>query len=327
MRFVVIGLGSMGKRRIRNLLANNERQIVGFDLSAERRAEAEQKYGLKTIPALDSLNADDYDALIISTPPHLHAPFMHFALAQKKHFFVEVATSDGGYAEVLATPADGKVRAPSHTFRYFEPIKRIYGLLRAGRIGKILAYQYHMGQYLPDWHPWEDYRQVYFAKRESSAIREMFPFELIWLSWLMGANVERVTGFVDHVSDLDMDADDLLQASVRHRNGIYGNIMIDVLARKPFRTLRIIGATGVLEWEWQDWKIKCYDSNMKNTETVNVEMGKTAEGYINVEDMYIEEIKVFLDAVYGRAPYPYSFAEDLEHLRALSALESASRAR
>ena len=325
MKFLIIGLGSMGKRRIRNLHALDEKAIIGFDLSDERRKESEEKYGVKTVGDLAELNSSDYDALIISTPPNVHAPYIRKALAEKKHFFVEVTTSSEGYEEILAQPNDGVIRAPSHTFRYFKPIQKMRELLHAERIGTVLAYQYHMGQYLPDWHPWEDYRQVYFAKRETSAIREMFPYELIWLSQLIGARVAEVTGFVDRVSDLDMDADDILMTSLRHQNGVYGNIVIDVLSRKPFRTLRLIGTTGVIEWEWQDWKIRCYDSATKQTETIEIEMGKTEAGYINVEDMYIDEIRAFLDAIHGRREYPYSFTEDLHHLKTLYALEEASR--
>ena len=87
-------------------------------------------------------------------------------------------------------------------------------LLEEERIGKILAFQYHMGQYLPDWHRWEDYRQVYFSKKATGACREMFCFELIWLNYLIGSEVKEVRGDIAKLSDLDMDADDTVTAAV-----------------------------------------------------------------------------------------------------------------
>ena len=65
MRFLVIGLGSMGKRRIRNLFANDEKDVVGFDVSADRRKEAEEKHGIKTVPHIIAVASNEYDAMLI----------------------------------------------------------------------------------------------------------------------------------------------------------------------------------------------------------------------------------------------------------------------
>ena len=73
MKFLVIGLGSMGKRRVRCLQSLGYSEIVGFDVRADRRAEAEQKYGIKTVGLLDSSQLEACDAVIVSTPPNLHA--------------------------------------------------------------------------------------------------------------------------------------------------------------------------------------------------------------------------------------------------------------
>ena len=57
LKFLQIGLGSMGKRRIRNLFANGEKKIIGFDPSPERRQETEEKYGIKTIKDLKKVES------------------------------------------------------------------------------------------------------------------------------------------------------------------------------------------------------------------------------------------------------------------------------
>ncbi|MFA5935770.1 MAG: Gfo/Idh/MocA family oxidoreductase [Patescibacteria group bacterium] len=325
MRFLIIGLGSMGKRRIRNLIANDETDIVGFDVSADRRKDAEEKYQIQTVADVESVPSTEYDAIIISTPPNLHASYIRLALKEKKHFFVETTTSDEAYAEIINAPDDGTVRAPSSTFRHFAPIKKIKEILDAKRIGTVLAYQYHLGQYLPDWHPWEDYRQVFFSKKETGACRELFPFELVWLNWLVGSPVEEVCGYVTKVSDLDMDADDLMSASVKHETSVYGNILIDVVARTPFRTLRLLCTNGVIEWNWLASEISLYDVATKQTEVIQIEKGKTEEGYIVIEEMYIEEIKAFLDAIKGVRPYPLTAQDVLRNLHTLYALEESAK--
>jgi len=317
LKFLVIGLGSMGKRRIRNLQFNGEKNIIGFDFSEERRKEAEKEYGIKTIADLKKISEKEFDAVIISTPPDQHGDYIRFALKHKKHFFVEVATSDDGYADILNDKNQNIVKAPSCTFRHYLPIKMIKDILNEGRIGKVLAFQYHMGQYLPDWHPWEDYRKVYFSKKETGACREMLPFELIWMNWLMGSVVENAMGTITKVSDLDMDAEDIILANLKYKNNILGNIIIDVISRKPFRTLRILGTDGVLEWEWLDNVIKIYDAKTKKSEILEIPKGNPVTGYLAAEEMYQDEIRAFLDAIYGKSLYSYSFEEDLLNLKVL----------
>ncbi|QQG46225.1 MAG: Gfo/Idh/MocA family oxidoreductase [Candidatus Niyogibacteria bacterium] len=325
LRFLIIGLGSMGKRRIRNLLANGEKNIIGFNPNPERRKEAEEKYGIKTIDSLEKIASKDFDAVIISSPPNTHGQYIRFAIANKKHFFTEHPTTDDGYKEIFENKDSGIIMAPSSTFRYYAPIKMIKKILEENKIGKILAFQYHMGQFLPDWHPWEDYRKVYFSKKETGACREMLPFELIWLNWLMDSSVTDVAGIITKVSDLDMDADDIILANLKYKNGILGNVLIDVISRKPVRTLRVLGTDGVLDWERFDFAIKIYDLKSKKTEVFSVPKGNPESGYVNEEEMYNDEIKAFLDAVYGKAEYRFSFEENLLNLKALFALEKAHK--
>ncbi len=313
----------MGKRRIRNLLLLGEKHIIGFDLSPERRKEAEEAYSITTVDSLQKLSDKEYDVVIISTPPHAHGEYLRRAVSKQKHFFVEVATNDDGYAEVLASTYPG-VKAPSCTYRWNTAVRMLKKNIEEGNIGKVLAFQYHMGQYLPDWHPWEDYRTVYFSKKESSACREMFAFELIWLNYLFGSTVKTVSGSITKLSDLEMDADDTVTATISYENNVRGTLLIDVISRKPFRTLRVLGSEGVLEWERFNQEIRIYNAVSKQTEVISVPKGDPEKGYVNEEEMYIEEMKAFVSSIRGGAPYPYSFDEDRVNLQALQRLVNNS---
>ncbi|OGF27338.1 hypothetical protein A2477_03805 [Candidatus Falkowbacteria bacterium RIFOXYC2_FULL_47_12] len=315
----------MGKRRIRNLHVNEEYDITGFDIRADRNEEAKNKYGVKVIEHFSKIDPKDFDVIIISTSPDAHGDYIRFALQHKKHFFIEHPVTADGYDDIFKNADKDIIKAPSCTFLHYTPIKMIKQFLDAGRIGKILAFQYHMGQYLPDWHPWEDYRQVYFSKKETSACREMLPFELIWLNWLMASHVTEVSGRIAKISDLDMSADDIVLANVKYKNGILGNIIIDVIARKPFRTLRILGSEGVLEWERADSFIKVYNAVSKLTEFIKVPQGHPQTGYINEEEMYNDEIKTFLQTIQSQTSYPHTFHDNYSLLKILDALEESSK--
>jgi len=333
LRFLIVGLGSMGKRRIRNLFVNDEKNITGFDIRPDRNAEAKEKYGIKVVENFKDLSPQDFDVMIISTSPEAHGDYIRFALKHKKHFFVEHPTNDDGYQEIFSakdvTSLEGEnstiVTAPSCTLRFYQPVKMIKEILDKKEVGKILAFQYHAGQYLPDWHTYEDYREVYFSKKSTSACREIFPFELIWLSWLFNSKVKEVRGSISKVSDLEMDADDIILANVKYHNGILGNIIIDAISRKPFRTLRILGSDGVLDWERADSVIKLYNIASKTTKVIPVPEGHPETGYINEEEMYNNEIKAFLDAINGKKKYPHNFTDSIHLLKTLFTLEKDSR--
>ncbi|MBI4779458.1 Gfo/Idh/MocA family oxidoreductase [Candidatus Falkowbacteria bacterium] len=325
LKFLIIGLGSMGKRRIRNLNFHNQRLIIGYDIRSDRRREAKEKYGIEIMEDLKKISGKDFDAIIISTPPDSHGDYIRMALKLNKHFFVEHPTGDDGYKEILRNKNSRLVKAPSCTLRFYRPIKMIKRILDQKKIGKVLAFQYHMGQYLPDWHPYEDYRQVYFSKKATGACREMLPFELIWLNWLMRSEAREVSGYIKKISDLKMSADDIILANLKYKNGIMGNVIIDVISRKPFRTLRVLGSNGVLEWERFDSAIKLYSAKSKITEIIKVPKGHPEKGYVNEEEMYHDEIGAFLRAIGGREKYPHTFIYSLGLLKTLFALEESNR--
>ena len=76
----------MGKRRIRNLHVNGEKNIIGFDIVPERLKEAEEKYGIKTVKNLNELSEKDYDAMLISASPEAHAIISVLRFAKKNIF-------------------------------------------------------------------------------------------------------------------------------------------------------------------------------------------------------------------------------------------------
>src|SRR3989344_550832 len=188
-KFLVIGLGSMGKRRIRNLFFHKIKpeNIVGFDIRADRNKEAEAKFGIKTYKTFKEAIRDfKPDVYIISCPADKHCIYFLHAARNKKHLFVEHPVIEDGYKELMNLIDGSFVAAPSCTLRFHPAIKMLKKIFDEKRIGQIFFFQYHFGQYLPSWHPWEDFKDVYFSKKSTGACREMFGFELVWLEFALG---------------------------------------------------------------------------------------------------------------------------------------------
>ena len=172
MKILQIGLGSMGKRRVRNMQALGMKDIIGFDFREDRRAQAQEKYGIVTAEELSEDLLNGRDVYIISTPPDRHNECIKLALKHRKHAFIEASVISQGLLDFEKEAKRKKVRIiPSCTFRFHPAIKKIKELVKSRKYGKICNFSYHIGQYLPDWHPWESIKDFYVSKRVTSRPR------------------------------------------------------------------------------------------------------------------------------------------------------------
>src|SRR5688572_6064219 len=107
-RVLVVGLGSMGKRRVRDLLALKAGEVIGFDPRADRREETTALYGVRTHATFEEAMADDPAALVISTPPSTHVAYALRAARAGKHFFTEASVVNDGLEELIDLCRQGR---------------------------------------------------------------------------------------------------------------------------------------------------------------------------------------------------------------------------
>src|ERR1700756_4860926 len=147
MKILVIGLGSMGKRRIRNLLELGYKNILGFDPRKDRREEAYKKYRITTFSNLDTALEKNPNAMIISTPPDLHRKYAEIAINKNINFFMELNHSSKDLNKIIQK-IKGKsiVAVPSCTMRLHPIVKELKKILKKNSIGRILAIHHHNGR-------------------------------------------------------------------------------------------------------------------------------------------------------------------------------------
>ena len=326
MKILVIGLGSMGRRRIRNLQNLGYKNIIGYDKKKSRRDESKQKYRLKTFEKIE--DALDYNpkAMIISTPPDLHLKYANLAIKNNIDFFMELNHSSSHVKQIINKIKGKKIiAAPSCTMRYHPVVLELEKLLNKKKIGKILQIHHYNGQNLKSWHPWEDYKKFFVSKKETGGAKELVSFELNWLIYLF-SKIKSVSANVEKISDLDVDIDDVYQIHARFKNGIVGNLIFDVIADPSFRETKLIGNKGVILCDFKKGIIQI--NTGKKWKIKKIKIGTTAPGYTGntpSETVYEEEIKNFLLAVKRKRKYPFSLNQDLQILKVLDAIELSSK--
>jgi predicted dehydrogenase len=324
MKVLIVGLGSMGRRRVRNLTHLGGCEVGAFEPVKERRDQAAADHGIPTFATFEAGMGWGPDALVISTPPDLHQEYALAAARAGLHFFTEASVIPGETPEVIDAVGDQPiVAAPSCTLRFHPGVQTMRRLIQDGAIGRPLAVTHHVGQHLADWHPWEDYRGFYVARRETGAAREIVPFELNWMTYLFGA-VERITGVRTKLSELDADIDDLYAALPRFASGVEGTLVVEVISRPAIRSARVIAEQGTLVWDFGARCVRQWSGEDGWREHPDPAPVQGPGGEWVAENMYIDEMAAFLRAIReGREHYPFSLAEDHALLSALEAIEQS----
>lgn len=263
MKFLVIGSeGSIGKRRVK-CLTQLGHEVTGWDIIHKTE-----------------MPRDKYDAVIVSTPPDQH-----------EQYFCNKGLPTFCEASVVKYSKDIQNLYPSCTTRFHPIVNQIKDDVMNTRP---LHFIHHVGNYLPDWHPHEDYRTKYFAQKATSGCKEIMAFELCWMRWVFG-ECEVLSSNHFKLSKLEMDADDYYSCTLGFDGGVIGLVVIDTLARPTYRDFRLI-----------------YEGHSK---TYDLQIGK---GW---EEVYLRETKAFVDAVKGESKWPYSVEADLYNLELLELIE------
>jgi predicted dehydrogenase len=327
MKYLIIGLGSMGKRRVRNLQALKYTNITGFDFREDRRKEAEEKYGIKTLSEVNDRTLSGVDAVIISTPPDKHLPYIKMCVQNSTPCFVEASVILKGLAEVaLEAKKKNVLVAPSCTMRFHPAIIVINKLVKEKRYGKITNYVFHCGQYLPDWHPWENVKEFYVSQKETGGCREIVPYELTWLVDVVGMPKE-IYAFIAKTMDFGADIDDVYQLILRYKDFL-GTLVVDVTSRFAVRILTLNLEKAQIRWNSDEKAVKVYEVDTGRWVNYLDPEGNVAVGYKGsaiVEEMYIAEMQAFIGAVSGKADFPNKLEEDIKVLEILETCEQTNK--
>ncbi len=329
MKFLIIGLGSMGKRRIRNLQYLGYSKIFGFDLNEDRRQEAVNKYGITTIENFDNVASLEVDVLIISVPPDKHHIYMLKSIELNKPCFVEASVVDYSFNELISLSEKNKVFiAPSSTMYFHPAIKKIKSIIEEKIIGLTTNISYHSGQYLPDWHTYEKVKDFYVSQKETGGAREIVPFELTWITKIFGFP-SSVFGCVKKTIEIEgAELIDDTYVGVLDYESFILSLTIDVTSRVATRKLLINGSKGQLIWDWNNNFISVY-TPANGWNNIEFEMLAAEEGYNKniTEQMYIDELSCFIAGILDCQVYVNTLTDDHAVLKVLYAIEESSNSR
>lgn len=266
--------------------------------------------------------------MIISVPPDVHHEYIKLAIKNEIHFFVEASVVDTDMDTIKTSlKKTSIVAAPSATLLFHPAIQMISDIVRSGELGKISNIILHSGQYLPDWHTYESVKDYYVSNPATGGGREIVPFELTWMTRIFGFP-KRVCGNYRKTIEIEgAEAIDDTYNFLMDYGNYLASVTVDVVSRNATRRLHISGDKKQLVWDWDFNCVKVFYPEKNLWDERKYEMRSAETGYNpNIgENMYIEEIRCFIEAIEGKHPFVSTMEEDHRVLKLLYAIEESDR--
>ena len=335
MKILIMGLGGIGQRHLRNLrkLRGNDLEIIAYDprpnppvltdqLKIEEGANLETKYDLRIFPDIEVALAQQPQAAFMCNPTSLHIPSAFQAAREGCALFIEKPLSHSlEQVDELIKLVESRHLAAmvGYQMRFHPCLQRLSELVRGNKIGRILSVRADVGEYLPGWHTYEDYRQGYAARRDlGGGVILSQIHELDYLYWLFGMP-RSVYTLGGHLSSLEMDVEDtvdILMECMMDGHPIPISVHQDYIQKPPKRSCEVIGDAGKILMDLAALKVDVYDGQGNHV---------VVESYESFQrnQMFLDELNCFMDAMQGKQAPVVSLRDGMQSLRiALAAKDS-----
>ncbi len=337
MRILIVGLGAIGQRHARNLrkLLGDDVDLIalrrrggGVALSDEMRPQdgvlPEESLGIRVFSDLDEALAEKPDGAVIANPTSMHLETSAACLEAGCGLLIEKPLShtwDGVPEFVAAAESSAVPVAIGYQLRFHPLIERVRAIVRDETLGPVLSASSTYGEYLPDWHPYEDYRVSYAGRRDlGGGVLLTQIHDIDYLGWVLGWPTD-VYSIGGHFSSLEVDVDDTaasMWSCIINGRTVPVQVQQDYVRRPAVRRLEMVMEQGGLHLDllashllaWGPDGRCVVDEHLRDFDR---------------NDLFIAEMRNFLECLGGRETPRVTAAEGAKSLAiALAALRAQS---
>lgn len=286
MKVCFCGLGSIGKRHLKNLLLITKESDIDIEIHAFRKTDKALEDEIKDlittqITEEDKLD-DDYDIVFITNPTSLHYETIQHMSARTRHMFIEKPVFDSSdyHLSDLKLNQDG-VYYVAGPLRYSGVIQTLKKIIPDENI---YCVRIICSSYLPDWRPDTDYRMGYSARRDQGGgVALDLIHEWDYITCLFGFP-QKVYCFKGKYSHLEIDSDDAAIYIAGYKDKV-AELHLDYFGRIPRRKIEIFTENGTIIGDLINNSISFTDGR----DQINFEEGKN--------NIYLKEMRFFIDHV------------------------------
>lgn len=318
---VIVGSGSIGQRHIRNLRSIGVDSIVALRSRKGHQKNLPDELNVIEVEAWDEVAKYKPDVAIISNPTSLHLDAVRKAISCVKGVFIEKPVSDSlvGVDEVLRLLNEKRVVSfVGHNLLFHPIVLALQDFMASREVGRPINIQCQVGQWLPDWHPYEDCQQAYFARKDlGGGVSRTLIHEIHLVTELAGPPVE-VCSMLAKSDLLELNVDVISNVMVRHESGCVSQVHLDYIQKPAHRSGLITFERGWMAYDFNESRVVAQG---EDDQIPNVIWSDKDYDY---NEMYVEQAKKFIDYVEeGRMKHPFDVPDSLDSLRIVEALFEA----
>lgn len=354
MKILMIGLGSIGQRHVRNI-----RRVYGdaIELSAYRvrrlqqtfsdtmqirdGVNLEEEFHIKCYSDLDEALAAGQDIVYVTNITSKH---MECALKAAKagcHIFLEKPVSDSmeGVEELQKIVNENGCKVfMGYQNRYHVCVQKLREYLEEDKLGKLISVDAAFCERLATMHTYEDYAGTYMANKNMGGgpVLNLQIHDIDILQWLFGMPKEgSVKAIMGTHSRLEIDVEDhaVISYVAKYAGRVgkdgfqpasadadYEEVTVttrsDFLQYPPVHKFTVVGEKARVELDFNQAKIDYIPGEG--------ECESKVYGSFQRNDMFITELKSFMDSVENDTPLEIPLEEGIKGLQiALEAKKSA----
>lgn len=283
MKFLVIGTGSIGSRHIHNLLEMGYGNIEVLR-SSKKPSPYKLPDNLRVHYDLKSALDSKPDAAVIATPSSLHVETALKLAESGCPFYIEKPISDTmDHLDKLKENIE-KTQIPVQVglqFRFNRCLLKIKEWLHNRALGEIFYVNVNMGEYLPSWHPHEDYTKSYAARKDlGGGVILSQIHDIDYLAWLF-KDIDQVYAIGGKCTPLQVDVEDNLNVLMRYKEKYPISLHMDYWQNPPERNMVVIGEGGKIYWDYYKGNAVLQTENMEETFHCDLERNEMFKDTLN----------------------------------------------
>ena len=306
MKILICGLGSIGLRHAKNLLKLGYKDIILFT-SREIKENKLKKF--KIFNSLNKALKEKPNVALICNSTHLHEDTLIKCIKNKTNIFVEKPV---GFNYKKLTKLSNLIEKKKinnmvgYMMRFHPAILKIKKLLKNNVIGKIYHFSSIWGEYLPNWHRNENYKNSYASNKSMGGGVSLTLSHDLDLSCYLFNKVKKVEVIKNNINSLNIRAESSVDFLVSFENNINGFIHLDYLQKDPIRIVSIYGTEGKIEFNYY-----------KNQIQINKNGGKKKIFFRKFKrnDLFVNEMKYVLKSIRDKKKMSPNIIESIKLLK------------
>lgn len=318
MKYLFCGLGSIGKRHLNNLLSIGEKDIIAYRKFGYKKSDL--NHSIKVYNDLDDALNEKPDAAFITNPTSEHIPISLKVARAKCHLFIEkpLSSSYAGIPELNKICHKNKlITMMGFMLRFHPAVQKIKQIIEKKEIGDILYARLIAGDYLPNWHPWEDYRKGYAANKNlGGGPINTISHELDLVSFFFGMP-KSVFALEGKQTPLKLTTEHSADILAKYKNGLTTHIRLDYHLYPAQRQWEVYGTKGRVNFDFYTNIITINIGEKKNKEFRLQEINFSKSFKVN--DLYIEELKHFINTIKSKQNYIVTLKDGINNLKIILA--------